>query len=119
MRGRMHAVGKYMNSFKNVLDLLLLGCTLAAAGLWVRLIFDESRSFDLETTDFIDLESVAKLAMDYRLLSCGTLLLHAVGLLPYLEMSDQLSLVTRTIRYSVSNDLPCTPAALRPRDAGC
>ena len=32
---------------------------------------------------------------------------------------DQLSLVTRTIRYSVSNDLPCTPAALRPRDAGC
>ena len=36
----------------------------------------------------------------------------------YLEMSDQLSLVTRTIRYAVRNDLPCTPAALRPRDAG-
>ena len=48
---------------------------------------------------------VVFLQHSYRLLSIAALLFHALGLLPYLEMSPRLSLVTRAIGRAMV-DLP-------------
>ena len=48
---------------------------------------------------------VAELSQEMRMLSCLMLLLHLIGLLPFLDISDKLSLVTRTIRTAMA-ELP-------------
>ena len=98
--------------------------------MWITMLYDDKRSFDLSTgcpydgsadTDthtytaqlahgsggysqnacYLDLENIARQSRNYRLLSCLVLLLHLIGLMPFLEMSDKLSLVIRTIRTAM------------------
>ena len=106
-RYRAKAVKDYFVDLKNFFDLLLVAMTIAAAAVWLRMVLDpeRSRQFKIDTTDFIPLETIAQHSRTYRLISCLVLLLHLIGLLPYLEMSDKLSLVTRSIMNAMA-DLP-------------
>ena len=104
-RYRLRALSAYVSEVKNFLDLFIISLTLTAAALWLRILRDDTRQFDMGTSKYIDLEIIAQDMRTYRLISCLILLLHLIGLLPFLEMSDKLSLVTRSI-FSAMGDLP-------------
>lgn len=106
MRGKLIRLKGYITSFNNVLDWCMIVLTAAAAGYWLQLHLELNRiEFDLYAQDHVDLERVVVLSRNYRLLSIAALLFHALGLLPYLDMSAHLSLVTRAIGKAMG-DLP-------------
>ena len=106
LRGKLICLRKYCASFKNLLDWCMIALTVIAAGFWLQLHMELNHmEFDLYTTKHVDLEKVVFLSHSYRLLSIAALLFHALGLLPYLDMSAKLSLVTRAIGRAMV-DLP-------------
>jgi len=104
-RSKLRSVMRYFTSLKNCHDWLIILVTLATVAVWASLLLDPSRNISLLALAHIDLEQVALLSQRERLLSGICLPLHAIGLFPFLEMSDQLSLVTRTIGLAMK-DLP-------------
>lgn len=104
-RYRLVSIVKYLIDPKNLLDVSIITLTLTAAALWMGLLRDNERQVDLSTQAYVDLEVIAMHLRNYRLVSCLVLLLHLLGLLPFLEMSDKLSLVTRSI-FKAMSDLP-------------
>ena len=105
-RGKLICLRKYCASFKNVLDWCMIVLTVIAAGFWLQLHVELNQmEVDLNTKKHVDLEKVVYLTHSYRLLSIAALLFHALGLLPYLDMSAKLSLVTRAIGRAMV-DLP-------------
>ena len=106
LRGKLIRFEKYCASFQNLLDWCMIVLTVIAAGFWLQLHIElDHMEFDLYTKEHVDLEKVVFLQHSYRLLSIAALLFHALGLLPYLEMSPRLSLVTRAIGRAMV-DLP-------------
>ena len=106
LRGKLICLRKYCASFKNILDWFMIVLTVVAAVFWLQLHLElNDMEVDLYTKEHIDLERVVFLTHSYRLLSIASLLFHALGLLPYLDMSAKLSLVTRAIGRAMV-DLP-------------
>ena len=106
LRGKLICLRKYCASFKNILDWFMIVLTVVAAVFWLQLHLElNDMEVDLYTKEHVDLERVVFLTHSYRLLSIASLLFHALGLLPYLDMSAKLSLVTRAIGRAMV-DLP-------------
>ena len=112
MRGAVRKLGwsqglySYCTDFWNVMD--WGGVVLVALFYvyWVRLLFDTSRDVDLDTTEYVDLQTVALDYVTYNLLFNMILLLALFSLLRYTELDHRMALLTRSISESLGDLLP-------------
>ena len=112
MRGAVRNLGwsqglySYCTDFWNVMDWGGVALVALFYVYWVRLLFDTSRDVDLDTTEYVDLQTVALDYVTYNLLFNMILLLSLFSLLRYTELDHRMALLTRSISESLGDLLP-------------
>jgi hypothetical protein len=87
----------------NALDYLRFVLVTFATSIWLQLLVNRDRSFDLNEEQYIDLESVGRLLRLYTTFSCSVLLVALFSLLQYSELNDKMAIITRTISHSLGD----------------
>jgi len=93
-------LNKYVTTgidFYRGLDWIRFVFCFIGAALWISIVTSQERVFDLATTEFVDLRSVAALSRRYTTITCIVVLLDLFSLLQYSQINDKMALITKTI----------------------
>mmetsp|Transcript_54338 Transcript_54338/g.161400 ORF Transcript_54338/g.161400 Transcript_54338/m.161400 type:complete len:873 (-) Transcript_54338:1672-4290(-) len=92
-------------NFYRGLDWIRFFFCFIGAALWITIVMSNERVFDLDTADFVDLESVAALSRSYTTVTCVVMLSTLLSLLQYSQINDKMSVITKTLGACLSDIL--------------
>jgi len=96
----------YFQDLWNFLDWSRFGMVILGTAIRIRLINDKTRSFDINTNAFIDIEDVAFYYRAYRLLCCVLVIWSLLSTIQYFDLNTKLKNMKGTLALSGAELLP-------------
>ena len=87
------------------LDLSRFVFVIIGAVTWLRILMNQDRVFDLDTSEYVDLEHIASLSRSYTIFCCIVMLITLFSLLQYSQINDKMALITKVLSIQMSDAL--------------
>ena len=87
------------------LDLSRFVFVIIGAVTWLRILMNQDRVFDLDTSEYVDLEHIASLSRSYTTFCCIVMLITLFSLLQYSQINDKMALITKVLSIQMSDAL--------------